>query len=97
MQLQSFYDILAGQFGTALTPESIAQPQLSNDICVAHILYKCLSKVALWCWSRFRILDSEELKGWVRFLAIERTLLTNPRPGIFHILPSRSYAAEDVI
>lgn len=66
MVLQNHYSIVAGSL-SGLHPSSVSLPRVAEDLLVAHLIYKCLVKVACWVWPRTQTKDAAAyaLAPWV--------------------------------
>jgi len=49
----------------SLTPGNIGLPRTSEDITIAHVTYKCLTKLVIHVWQRQSRGDYAEYKPWV--------------------------------
>ncbi|OCH87913.1 ARM repeat-containing protein [Obba rivulosa] len=66
MVLQGHYSRIAAAFPSTLNPQSIALPRTAEDIFMAHLVLKCVVKLAVWAWHRNN--DHQHLQPWVQEL-----------------------------
>lgn len=60
--------MITGISRTTVTPQSISMPKIHDDILLAHLVYKCIVKMAVWLWNRVDKLTKEEAErnqAWV--------------------------------
>lgn len=65
--LQGYYSRVASSFPTTITPASISQPNVAEDLLFAHLIFKCIVKAAEWTWNRVTHNSYEHLAAWVCF------------------------------
>lgn len=58
---------MASSFPTTITPTSISQPNIAEDLLFAHLIFKCVVKSAEWTWNRVTHNTYEHLGAWVCF------------------------------
>jgi hypothetical protein len=66
--LYNYYEELASIFTPALNPTTVGLPRTADDLLLAHLVYKCLAKIATWVWNRMDKQGKEEfhrLQPWV--------------------------------
>jgi len=63
--LFNYYSSMAPIVTASLTPGSIGLPRTSEDITIAHLTYKCLTKLAAHVWQKGTRNDYAEYKPWV--------------------------------
>jgi hypothetical protein len=55
-------------FTSTLDPTTMSLPRTAEDLLLAHLVYKCLVKLATWLWNRIDKQGKEDfhrLKPWV--------------------------------
>ncbi|KII94850.1 hypothetical protein PLICRDRAFT_47858 [Plicaturopsis crispa FD-325 SS-3] len=65
--LYGYYSQMAPAFVPKVTISTIGLPQTFEDVLLAHIVFKCLTKVAVWFWPRWETRerpDCEKLRLW---------------------------------
>ena len=70
------------QMSTNITPgvvavQSIGSTRVYEDILLAHLVYKCIVKMAVWLWSRIDKVpkdESERNQAWVGPVSYQRTM-----------------------
>lgn len=63
--LQSHYSTVV-PFLTSLSPEAVSTARSSEDILLAHLIFKCLVKCAVWLWQKLKSpQDKPKVDPWV--------------------------------
>lgn len=63
--LFNYYSNMAPILTASLVPENIGLPRTSEGITIAHVTYKCLTKLAVHVWHRLPRGDCIEHRPWV--------------------------------
>lgn len=65
MVMQSHYSTAAASL-TGLDPTTISSPRTAQNLLVAHLVFKCVVKIASWVYARLKSIDlAGRLEGWV--------------------------------
>jgi hypothetical protein len=66
MIMQDYYSTAAASL-LRLDPVNVSDPRNAEDILVAHLIYKCVVKIAGWVWPRIKGTDpvAPRLEPWV--------------------------------
>lgn len=56
----SLYGRFSSQCRQSIRPDTINWPQNAFDIEVAHLIYKCLSRIVLWVYTKAKQRTSED-------------------------------------
>ncbi|EPT02714.1 hypothetical protein FOMPIDRAFT_1159700 [Fomitopsis schrenkii] len=90
--LQGYYSRVASSFPTTITPTSISQPNIAEDLLFAHLIFKCVVKSAEWTWNRVTHNTYEHLGAWVEQLfqasAVQLQTLSELRINLMFALQS---------
>ncbi|KAH8118388.1 ARM repeat-containing protein [Phellopilus nigrolimitatus] len=100
--LQGYYSTLSNNFATLIDPSSISSHPTADAIFLAHLAYKCMSKMAVWTWNRLGLNSCKELRPWVEDFfessAVQLKTLSELRINIFLALgPSQNQRPSDQI
>lgn len=74
MVIQNYYSAAAVVL-TRLDPSTLSLPRTAEDLLLAHLVFKCVVKIATWVWSRCKPSDQasmSKLEPWVNYLLILR-------------------------
>ncbi|KIM90936.1 hypothetical protein PILCRDRAFT_1173 [Piloderma croceum F 1598] len=69
--LYNYYEELSSIFTSTLNPTTVGLPRTADDLLLAHLVYKCLVKIATWVWNRMDKQGKEEfhrLQPWLQNL-----------------------------
>ncbi|EMD40680.1 hypothetical protein CERSUDRAFT_111258 [Gelatoporia subvermispora B] len=66
MILQAHYSRIAAAFPSTLNPSTVSLPRTAEDLFMAHLVFKCVVKLAVWAWHRNN--DHQHLQPWVQEL-----------------------------
>jgi hypothetical protein len=74
--LSTYYAGVSSVFDQSrLSVEQIQSPGLTEDIIVAHLLFKCITKAGYWQWQRSgRLGDEQTASAWVNRLFVNDAL-----------------------
>ncbi|KIP12739.1 hypothetical protein PHLGIDRAFT_97377 [Phlebiopsis gigantea 11061_1 CR5-6] len=99
--LQSHYSLVAASL-SAIDPSNISLPRTAEDLSLAHLIYKCLAKVACWVWPRMQGKETiaPTLASWLfeifRSSAIQLQSLSELRINLVLALRSGAASANPV-
>ncbi|KAI0347520.1 ARM repeat-containing protein [Trametopsis cervina] len=65
--IQNYYSGTAAVF-TRLDPSTVSDIRISEDLLIAHLIFKCVVKTAIWVWPRLKASDQSSmsrLEPWV--------------------------------
>lgn len=62
--LQSHYSRVTAAFSTSITPGTINLPRTAEDLLFAHLIFKCVVKVAVWAWNRVANCNDPSYGPW---------------------------------
>lgn len=51
-----------------INPSTISEPRTAEDLLIAHLVYKCVVKLACWVWPRIKTPDCAKLEPWVSYM-----------------------------
>ena len=63
--LQALYSSFSQSQMALLSPTPVFTQQTAGTTHLTHLLYKCLSRMAVWAWGRLCVLQFKELQPWV--------------------------------
>lgn len=82
--LHGYYTTISA---TGMTPQSVGVPRTYNDMVLAHLVLKCVTKMAIWLWQKADKVVQAEFEPklrWVRPIiclcvhSIEANVSTDP-------------------
>ncbi|TFK55905.1 ARM repeat-containing protein [Heliocybe sulcata] len=65
-EFYGYYARLGPVITSTLTPETVSQPRQTEDLTIAHLIFKCLVKMTTWLWQRPHMDEAEEKKEWLQ-------------------------------
>ncbi|KAH9947240.1 ARM repeat-containing protein [Amylocystis lapponica] len=66
---QGYYFQVASIFLSTLNPSTIGLPQTAEDLLLAHLVFKCLSKLVIFYWHQASVrTDYENMQPWMHGL-----------------------------
>ncbi|PCH41237.1 ARM repeat-containing protein [Wolfiporia cocos MD-104 SS10] len=68
MVLQTHYSHITASFSSSITPDTISLSRTAEDLLLAHLVFKCIVKIAEWTWNRNVSNNFEHLAPWVHQL-----------------------------
>lgn len=96
--LQEHYSRVTASFVSSLTPATIVSPRTAEDLLFAHLVFKCVAKIAIWSWNRTTNHDERGLGPWTEQLfqasAVQLQTLSELRINLVLALQS---ATTDVV
>lgn len=60
--------------------QNLESPKVYNDILLAHLVFKCLVKIAVWLWNKIDKLPKEKHALWVRSFPLSGNSSYTERP-----------------
>lgn len=88
-KIQGYYFAIASLVSESLST-TIFSPRTTEDILLAHILFKTLIKCALWSYQRAKGPDQEQVDQWVR-MSFD---LSSPCLNICALLVVRTFQSQ---
>ncbi|KZT19271.1 ARM repeat-containing protein [Neolentinus lepideus HHB14362 ss-1] len=66
LDFYSYYARLGLTITSTLTPETVSQPRMTEDMTVAHLVFKCLVKMTTWLWQRPNMDEAQKMQDWIK-------------------------------
>ncbi|KZT12770.1 ARM repeat-containing protein [Laetiporus sulphureus 93-53] len=66
--MMGHYSQVTMSFSSSITPASITQPHVVEDLLVAHLVFKCVVKMAEWSWNRLVNAKFVDVEPWIHQL-----------------------------
>lgn len=63
--LQGYYSVLSTGLASSISPTSICEQPTASSIQLAHLVYKCLCRMAIWAWNRNLLNSFKEMLPWI--------------------------------